>query len=195
MKPESNEIKLNNLPLGAEAPNGATLTKTKLAEPSNKLDKFITSLNNIAHKVSCVIVFLMMVLTTVDVLGRNFFNKPITGAYELTGLSLALMVFFSLGIAQIKKDHIEIDFLTNFFPAKVQHGLYAVTSLIIFSLLCVTTWQLFVYAQGLMASGELTGDLGWKLYPFAFLATVGALFFTLTFILDIVRSIVKVVQS
>ncbi len=195
MKPESNEVQLNNPPLGAEAPNGVSFTKPELEEKSSGLDKFITSLNNITHKVACVIVFLMMVLTSVDVIGRNFFNKPITGAYELTGLALALMVFFSLGIAQIKKDHIEIDFLTNFFPAKVQHALYALTSLIVFILLCVTTWQLFVYAQGLMVSGELTGDLGWKLYPFVMLATVGALFFTLSFILDIVRSIVKVVQS
>lgn len=195
MKPESNEIQLNNFPLGAETPDGVSLSKSKLESLYNKLDRFITSLNSITHKVSCVIVFSMMVLTSVDVVGRNFFNKPITGAYELTGLSLALMVFFSLGIAQIKKDHIEIDFLTNFFPAKVQHALYAVTSLIIFILLCVTTWQLFVFAQGLMVSGELTGDLGWKLYPFTMLATVGALFFTLSFILDIVRSILKVVQS
>ncbi|MFK4997204.1 TRAP transporter small permease subunit [Bacillus sp. N9] len=43
-----------------------------------------------------------MLLTTADVIGRNVFNKPITGTYELTGLALAIIIFFSLGTAQIK---------------------------------------------------------------------------------------------
>ncbi|WP_102348992.1 TRAP transporter small permease [Bacillus sp. Marseille-P3661] len=162
---------------------------------TNKIYRIIYLLNHIAHKVSSVILFLMMLLTTADVAGRYFFNKPITGAFELTGLALALIVFFSLGMTQITKDHIEIDFLTNKFPAKAQEILNIVSSSIIFVLLCLTSWQLFEYTKRLMASGELTGDLSLQLYFFTIFAAIGAILFTLTFILDIVKSILKVVQA
>lgn len=177
--------------LGASAPNEVSFFQ-KL---TNGLEKITKAFNNVLHKISSVLLFLLMFLTTADVVGRYFFNKPITGTYELTGLALAMMIFFSLGSGQLSKDHIEIDFLTNMMPVKVQATLYAIASLVLFSLMSLTTWQLFEYMNRSFQGGELSGDLGLPLYIFIGLAFVGAVSFTLTYLLDAFQSILKVVKK
>lgn len=159
------------------------------------LEKITKVFNSVLQKVSSILLFLLMFLTTFDVVGRYFFNKPITGTYELTGLALALMIFFSLGSGQLSKDHIEIDFLTNMMPEKVQQGLKAVASLVLFTLMALTTWQLYEYMMRTLQGGELSGDLGLPLYIFIALTAVGGLAFTLTYLLDAFQSILKVVKK
>jgi len=160
-----------------------------------KLDRLIYKLNNILHSISSILLFFLMILTTVDVIGRYFFNKPITGTYEITGLSLAIIIFFSLGMTQLKKEHIEIDFLTNKMPATLQHVLYAISSLILFILIALTTWQLFQYGNRILLGNETSGDLGLPLYIFVFTTAIGSFCFMLTFLLDLLKSLIKVVKS
>ncbi|WP_428912445.1 TRAP transporter small permease [Niallia sp. Krafla_26] len=180
-----------DLSLGAAAPNEVSFLK-KL---TNGLEKITKTVNNVLHKISSVFLFLLMFLTAADVIGRNIFNSPITGTYELTGLVLALMIFFSLGSGQLGKDHIEIDFLTNMMPEKIQAGLYAISSFILFVLMFITTWQLYEFGMRTMLGGELSGDLGLPLHIFIFAAFVGAIAFTLTYLLDMFQSILKVVNK
>lgn len=53
-------------------------------------EKITVSINNVLHKISSVVLLVLMFLTTADVAGRYFFNAPIIGTYELTGLYLLL---------------------------------------------------------------------------------------------------------
>ncbi|KAF0824928.1 TRAP transporter small permease [Cytobacillus firmus] len=159
------------------------------------LEKLTLAINNILHKVSSILLFLLMFLTTADVIGRYFFNNPITGTYELTGLALALMIFFSLGSGQIFKDHIEIDFLTSKMPNKVQAVLSGAASLILFTLMSLTTWQLIEYTKRTWQGNELSGDLGLPLYIFIGMTVIGAFSFTLTFLLDAFQSFIKAVNK
>jgi TRAP-type C4-dicarboxylate transport system permease small subunit len=195
MKTETDKDEVNNPSLEAHASNEVSSIERNLSKITNGLEKIIYPLNKVAHKASKVILFLLMFLTTGDVVGRYFFNKPITGTYEVTGLGLALIIFFSLGMAQLEKNHIAIDFLTNKFPTKIRESLNAFTSLILFVLLLLTNWQLIEYTKRIIAGNELSGDLGIPLYIFTSLASIGALFFALTILLDIFKSLLKVVQK
>ncbi|WP_017727559.1 TRAP transporter small permease [Halalkalibacterium ligniniphilum] len=185
MKSEEKEVEMQDSTLGSEGPNGSSLM--------NKLDIGIYFLNNVTHKLSMLILFGIMCLTSVDVIGRNFLGTPITGAYELTGLGLVIIVFFSLGMTQLKNEHITIDFLTSKFPEKVQHLLHALMSFIVLVLLFLTSWQLFEYAKRF--SNQTSGDLGLPMYIFAILASIGVLFFALTILLSMFKSVLKVVQK
>ena len=185
------EIVQENTSLGATAPSETAF----LERVTVILEKVTYMVNNVTHKVSSLILFLLMFLTTADVVGRYFFNKPITGTYELTGLALAVLIFFSLGMAQIKKDHIEIDFLTNKMPIKVQAGLSAITSFILFILVTLMSWQLFEFTKRIWLGNETSGDLGIPLFIFVALTGIGAILFALTFLVDMLRSVLRVVKK
>lgn len=185
MSPQLNEEKQLN----------ATIDQTSsLVKFTRALEKVTVHLNDVLHKISSVLLMALMFLTTADVAGRFFFNAPIIGTYELTGLLLALMIFYSLGAGQLKKNHIEIDFFTRKMSAKSQHILYSISSFVLFILLCLTTWQLYEYSVRVWIGGETSGDLGLPLYIFSGLTIIGAFSFALTLLLDSFNSLLKVVN-
>ncbi len=167
--------------------------KTRLNKCIEITEKITIHFNNILHKISSMILLFMMLLTIADVSGRYFFNKPITGTYELTGLLLAITVFFSLGKAQLMNNHIEIDVITNKFSYKIQKILQSCISFMVIILLVLMTWQLYEYSYRLYRSEELSGDLGLPVYIFSAITIIGGIAFTLTYLLDFLQSLVKVV--
>lgn len=55
----------------------------------------------------------MIFLTIADVTGRYFFNKPISGTFEISQLMLALLVWCSLPYATYLGAHICADFVSS----------------------------------------------------------------------------------
>ena len=41
---------------------------------------------------AAAVLFLMMIVTAVDVVGRYFINKPLAGGFEITEIGLALLI-------------------------------------------------------------------------------------------------------
>lgn len=126
---------------GIDYPNEASVL-TKLYKIVNKANLI---LNNMFHYFSMIILFFLMLLTSVDIIGRFFFNKPIKGTFELTGIMLALIIFFSLGTLQNEGEHIDIDFVTNKFSFKFQDVLQLLVSIFLSVFLILVTWQMFEF--------------------------------------------------
>lgn len=189
MKTETN----NKSSLGL-SPNEPSIIENALRAIIRVIEKIAAVLSNIAHKLSLLILFLLMLLTTFDVAGRYFFSNPIKGTFELTGLTLAVMVFFSLAATQLAKEHISIDFIVTKYSAKVQHGISAFFHFILTVMLIFSTWQMGKYMQQIWRGNETTADLGLPLYIFIILAIIGMGIYTITIFLEFLRSMLKVVE-
>lgn len=159
------------------------------------LDKISGLYNRILHYISSAVLFLIMFLTLFDVIGRAVFNSPIKGTFEVTGFALALMVFFSLGAAQIKGDHIEIDFITGRFRKRAQHYWNSFVYLVLFVVMVLTSWQLVVYAQRMLNGNNVSGDLGIPLYIIVFVTAIGALGFSLALVNSSIQNLLKAVKD
>ncbi len=59
---------------------------------------------------------LMMVATTVDVVGRYFFNAPLSGGVEIIELTLAVVVFGAYPLVTWRRAHICVDLLDDYVP-------------------------------------------------------------------------------
>lgn len=81
------------------------------------------------------------ILISVDVLMRKFFVSPITGADELSGYALALLMSWAAAYALFCGSHIRVDVLYGLFPLKVRAwlDLAAIGVMLAFGLLL--TWQ------------------------------------------------------
>ena len=64
-----------------------------------------------------VFVIPLMLITTGDVIGRGFFNKPIAGTFELSEYMLAIIILLGAAYTQQVKGHVAVDFLTS----QIQH--------------------------------------------------------------------------
>lgn len=97
--------------------------------------------------VAAFLLFLLMMMTFVDVVGRNFFNRPLNGAAELTELMLAAIVFLMLPFIAIRQKHIVVDlldFIGNRVFKVIRSLLGSAVGAFFFGMMALRLWHLAV---------------------------------------------------
>lgn len=155
------------------------------------IERMVYPVIRTVHTIGLGILVGMMLLTVVDVIGRKFFDAPITGSYELTEFMLALIVFFSVGYTQIQKGHIAMEALVSRFTPRVQAITDSVVYLVSIGLGSVLTWQLVAHAKRTYIGKHETGVLHLPLYPFLIAAAFGCLLYSLVLLVDFLISLEK----
>lgn len=88
-----------------------------------------TNLINSALRYVCVgLLFFMMVLGTVDVIGRYLFNKPILGTLEVFEILLPAIVLLGLGYTQEKRGHVTMELLVTYLSPRKKIILNIITN-------------------------------------------------------------------
>ncbi len=166
----------------------------RLDKAAHWVERFVFPLNGVTHKVGLVVLLLMMFLTVGDVVGRYFFNAPISGTFELTNFMLALVVFFAIGYTQVRRGHISIDVVVSRFSPRAQAVIDSITYLFSLGLFSLVAWQSAVYASRLFEGHNVSGVLSLPVYPFVITVAFGSLLFCLVLLVDLLSSLAKVVK-
>ena len=145
----------------SELPNGGGLDIRPLLEWSVGLG-------------AALILFSLVLITCVDVVGRYIFDAPLTGAFEMTEILLAALVFLALPLTTERREHVEVDLL-NVLGAGINRILSAFAGLFSAALLATFTWRLASHAWKAAEDGSVTNALEIPLAPFGFLAAFSCL--------------------
>ncbi|MFC6668750.1 TRAP transporter small permease [Marinobacterium aestuariivivens] len=124
--------------------------------------------------VAMVVMFLMMATTLVDVVGRYLFDAPLKGAFELTELMLAAVIFLGLPLITAENGHIAVDLLDSLMPARLQRWLIGLANVLAFG---VFAWVLWDKAFKVLRYGDTTAVLQ---IPYAWLCFLMAATTTLS---------------
>ncbi len=139
------------------------------------LEKFSSLLKAVgAMSITC-----MMMLTVVDVVGR-FFKHPIFGSVELVSFLATIVIAASLPYTYKVDGHVGVEILVRLLPQKAQLviGLFTRTiSLILFG---IVTWQMFLYAEDIHHTGEVSMNLEFPIYYIVYMLAFGMFVFSLT---------------
>lgn len=119
---------------------------------------------------AALILFSLILITCADVVGRYFFNAPLAGAFELTEILLAALVFLALPLTTERREHVEVDLLNMVLGAKAQRLLAAFAGLFSAALLATFSWRLFTHAARAAHDGAVSNALEIPLAPFGYLA-------------------------
>lgn len=123
-----------------------------------------------------LMLFAMMWLTFFDVSGRYLFNAPIQGAFEITQLLLAILVFTALPIVSGREQHVSISLVEQAFKGRVKKIQRVVVSLICMAGVGYMSLMIWRLGDRLARYGDYTAYLKLELAPFAYLmATLGGL--------------------
>lgn len=100
----------------------------------------------------------MMCLTGADVIARYFFNAPIKGAFELTEILLACLVFTALPITTGAREHIEVELVEpkSSRMRGLLRALATLSGLIVFGVLA---FEIYEYAGRMAKYGQVTNSL------------------------------------
>jgi C4-dicarboxylate transporter DctM subunit len=118
--------------------------------------------------------FAVMMLISVDVLGRYFLDRPITGSFEITDLMMVLIVFLGIAYTGAKGEHVSLgDLLLGRFPDRVAGFISTITNILSFSVIGLIVWQCFVQAILVQHRGTVSEILEIPVYPFLWIAGFG----------------------
>ena len=112
---------------------------------------------------AAIILFVMMLLTCADVVGRYFLSMPIYGGFELTETMLACLIFAGLPLVTLQQEHVTVDVLDPVTPDWLLHIQHIVASLIGVAATGYLAWRLWVRGSNMLAAGETTAQLKIKL--------------------------------
>ncbi|MEO7244726.1 MAG: TRAP transporter small permease [Rubrivivax sp.] len=118
---------------------------------------------------SAVVLFLMMMVTTVDVVGRYLFNKPLNGGFEITEMMLAALIYCALPLVSQRREHIVIDTFDPLMSARVKRALDVLAEIICALTLGGLGYLIFQRAARVASYGDTTNVLLLPLAPVAYL--------------------------
>jgi TRAP-type C4-dicarboxylate transport system permease small subunit len=138
--------------------------------------------------VLAAMIFLLMMITVVDVLGRNLFNLPLPASFEITRLTLGMMVFVALPLISASDEHVTIGLFNDLFKGRAANRKQFVVSLFVSFLCAVWARELWVQATALAQQNEVMMFLKIRLAPFVYAMSVLTL---LTAIIHLVQAWLK----
>jgi TRAP-type C4-dicarboxylate transport system permease small subunit len=136
--------------------------------------------------VAAAVLMGLMLLTCIDVGGRYFFNSPVWGAFELTEMMLAALIFAGLPLVSLRNDHVTVDLFDPLTPDWLFRIQHAIACAIGVACTAYLAWRLWIRAGNMVAAGETTAQLkitlGWLTYAMSVLmALTAAAFFIVAF--------------
>lgn len=175
--------------------NGAPKRMGGLDKTIAVLDK-VGVLSRWVNIIGVGILFLMVVLTFVNVVLRKFFNSPIIGVVEITEVLMIVAIFLAVAHTQNKKAHISVDIITNRLAPRPKLIMEAVHNLLAAAMFVIVIWQ--VYEQMLyfiQKNSQHSHYFNLPDAPFAGVIIFGCILLTLLLIRDFLVNIREALQT
>lgn len=110
----------------------------------------------------------MLAIVTLDVLGRHFLAKPLTGAIELTQYGMVVVVFAGLPVVSLQRHHITLSLLDHGLGPRARRWHRALIGVLCAGILGMQAWVLWHEAAWLKELGSVLGYLQLPTYPAAY---------------------------
>lgn len=132
--------------------------------------------------------FVMMLLVTLNVAGRYFFNSPIPGAFEITESVLTLMVFFAFALTQHNGGNLRVSVLTQNLSPPVRRGLSALMralGALLFGVAAYVTWDFAM--ESFEVNEQEWSAIQFPIWPVKFIVFAGLVLLAIQYVLDTLR--------
>jgi TRAP-type C4-dicarboxylate transport system permease small subunit len=110
----------------------------------------------------------LMLVTFVDVVARYLFNRPIRGAFEVTELTLLVLIFAGLPLVSHADEHVTMDFIDRMLPARAVPLLIRLIHGVVAAVFFFLTWQVLIKAGRIAGYGDTTDVLRIPVGPFVY---------------------------
>jgi tripartite ATP-independent transporter DctM subunit len=166
-----------------------------LENAARALDRVALPLSRIMDSIGRGILALMVLLITLDVVLRYFFNRPIKGSYELIEFMMVVLVFLGLGYTQTKKGHISITLFTGKLSPGQLSVIRSATYLLCLAIFAMIAWRCILQAEALRIDRITSDILFIPNYPFMWIVVFGSVLLCFVFLIDVLQSLNDILKE
>jgi len=151
--------------------------------------RLLSNAERVATNISGVFIIVMMILTTVDVILRDFFNSPIKGNYELQEMMLVGIAYLGMSYVQSQRQHISMDVLPEYLSRANKLVLQLLGDVIFLLVAVFITWQMGLQAWNAWVNNDYTwGLIRFPFWPAKLIIALGTGLICLRLIADIIKN-------
>lgn len=150
-------------------------------------EKGVRKIINILCYIGMGLLAILMFLGTFDVIGRYFFNKPIKGAYEISEILLAGIVFFGLAYALSVGGHVRVETFVTLFRPRARAIVGFITTFLSLIIFVLIGWQGAILAMKSWEHHRLIDVIFIPIAPFQLLVPIGAMAVCLELIVQLLN--------
>ncbi len=136
-----------------------------MSQPGQKWERRVDAVLGIA---ASALLLCLMLVTFVDVVARYLFNRPIRGAFEVTELTLLVLIFAGLPLVSHADEHVTMDFIDRMLPARAVPVLIRAVHGLVAAVFFFLTWQVLIKAGRIAGYGDTTDVLRIPVGPFVY---------------------------
>ena len=144
-------------------------------------DKFFDWVDKVVERSSqivCYVVFLIMVITAVDVTARYVFNRPLLWGWLLNRQLFGIFILFAGVYTLYKGEHIRIEIFYDHFPPKLKNFARWISLTCLVAFMGVLVWQgSWMGWNSLRMNEKAAGAFRIPWYPFKILIPIVAFLF------------------
>jgi TRAP-type mannitol/chloroaromatic compound transport system permease small subunit len=161
-------------------------------EKVGKIKFWIQRLNRWVCYAGMLLILPLMLLTTVDVIGRAAWARPIPGIVELSSYILDIFILLGLAYTQQVKGHVRVSIITSRLPPRAQLFLEILVTLLSLFIIVLLAWQGFVVGFEETAVSDM---LRIAQRPFKLLVGVAAFLLCLELVIDLATAFTALKRS
>jgi len=159
------------------------------------LEKMTLSVTRFINALGVFFLTMMMVVITVDVISRFFFNRPVEGSLEMIMFMLVLTIVFGIPYAAVRKQHVGIDIVTSNLSEKKRFLLETMMLFVSLLLSATVVWRSFEFAMLKHSMNETTAVLQIPFYPFILAVAFGFALTGWVLCIQLLRNMVQAVGN
>ena len=158
---------------------------------ANKIRAFFNLVDTVSDKTgkaASFIIFLIMVITTVEVVARYAFNSPTIWAWPVNRQLFGVFILFAGIYTMSKREHIRIEIFYDHFSPRLKLIAKIIALLSFISFIGVLIWQgTWMGWNALEVQEKASGTFRLPLYPLKLLIPIAAFWFLIEGIVIICR--------
>jgi len=175
------------------------MSKNSIISGLEKIDVFLDKItvypSRLLRDIGGITLFILVIMTAIDVGGRYLFSKPLPATYELTQLMFCLVIFSGMSWLAIQKGHIKINLFLKKLPLNIREILDFITGLLSLIICIIISWQAVEQAITILHDNAKTFIWRIPLFPFEFLIALTMALFAIILLGNIIKSLVNVVKK
>ena len=142
------------------------------------------------------LLFLMGLLTVVDVVGRYVFLKPVKGNIDIQELMMVVIIFLGVGYCTLKGRHANADVIISRLSGHTQAILSIITWLLSAVIYGLISWQITKWGLGEISSPTRASYLlAIKQGPYILVAALGSITVCVASLANVFRSLARVLAG
>ncbi len=129
------------------------------------IDRLFFKLESLMGLIGGIVIFLVVGISTVNILGRWLFNMPVNGYIDWIEQFMAFLALLGVAYTQREGGHIRMDMLVSRLKGRLLYTTELLTTSMIFLVTLVLIYGSYLHFLRAYQNGDTSLDIGLQIWP------------------------------